>query len=307
MVADDNGLSGSIPTEIGLLSTLEYLQLYVNDLTGTIPSQLGTLSSLGRLYLHNNKLTGQTPSQLGKISTLQYLYLENNKLTGTIPSQLGTLSSLRLLFLSNNKLTGPIPSELGKISTLQFLYLYDNADLTGPIPHEINQTQVDFRYSGTQIQAPSESPTASPSESPTASPSASSSESPSPTASPSESPSLSRRTTLSNLFVSYNVAIEDLETLSPPSPQYLALNWMADKDSTDLQATVSDDELVERFVLVVFYYATDGANKWNSQANFLTPSLDICSWKDNSRGVIGCNGKDSVTTLRLCKFRSSST
>jgi hypothetical protein len=112
------------------------------------------------------------------------------------------------------------------------------------------------------------------------------------------------------LFVSYNVAIKDLqnETL----PQYAALDWMADADSTDLQAELSDDELVERFVLVVLYYATDGdatdrTNKWGFQANFLTPSLNICSWKDSRRGVYDCNGKDSVTTLRLGKFPNSST
>jgi hypothetical protein len=107
------------------------------------------------------------------------------------------------------------------------------------------------------------------------------------------------------LFVSYNVSIEDLE--APSSPQYSALDWMADEDSTDLQAKLSDNKLVERFVLVVLYHATDGAS-WSNNRNFLTPSWNICSWKDGGgKGVDGCSGEDSVVILSLRKFRNSST
>ena len=104
--------------------------------------------------LNNNELTGRIPSQLGKISTLHTFDVNRNDLTGTIPSQLGTLSSsLVNLFLDNKKLTVQVPSELGNISTLQNLFLCVNLDLTGTIPPEINQTQVDVRHSGAQIQS----------------------------------------------------------------------------------------------------------------------------------------------------------
>jgi Leucine-rich repeat (LRR) protein len=219
------------------------------------------------------------------LSSLEYLWLYNNTLTGPIPTQLGTLSSLEEIWLSNNKLTGQIPSELGLIQTLDYLWLYGNPGLNATIPLEINQTQVDVRFEKPIV---SQSPSARPSQS------------------PSQSPSLSRRTTLSNLFVSYNVSIEDLETLS--SPQYLALDWMADEDSIDLQAELSDYELVERFVLVVIYYATGGATWLHNRANFLDSSSKTCLWKDDGSGRgVGCNEEGSVVILVLSKFPNSST
>ena len=39
-------MSGTIPTDLGLLSELTYLDLSYNDLTGTIPTELGLLSEL---------------------------------------------------------------------------------------------------------------------------------------------------------------------------------------------------------------------------------------------------------------------
>jgi Leucine-rich repeat (LRR) protein len=82
-VLGSNGISGSVPTEIGLLSNLVDLQLGDNLLTGNVPSQLGTLSSLQGLSLDDNRLSGPIPSELGQISTLQVLRLRSNALTGT--------------------------------------------------------------------------------------------------------------------------------------------------------------------------------------------------------------------------------
>jgi hypothetical protein len=115
-------------------------------------------------------------------------------------------------------------------------------------------------------------------------------------------------TRLSDLFVKYKVLIQALE--DPASPQYLALAWMVDNDSTDLQSTLSDDELVERFALVLVYFATGGGS-WLDQAGFLTPLLNTCSWNsivDGTRVLgVGCNGQGSVVTLDLCKFLKPST
>jgi len=42
--ANDNKFNGSIPTEIGLLADLTYLNLWSNQLTSTIPSEIGVTS-----------------------------------------------------------------------------------------------------------------------------------------------------------------------------------------------------------------------------------------------------------------------
>ena len=55
---DSDSLTGSIPSQIGQLVSLTYLELvYNNALTGSIPSEIGLLTSLRDLRLYNNSLT----------------------------------------------------------------------------------------------------------------------------------------------------------------------------------------------------------------------------------------------------------
>jgi hypothetical protein len=48
---EQNNLHGQLPTELGLLSNLQYLGLDKNQISGRIPSELGRLTSLGALHL----------------------------------------------------------------------------------------------------------------------------------------------------------------------------------------------------------------------------------------------------------------
>ena len=57
----NNGLTGSIPSEIGNLTNLTYLDLFFNELTGEIPSEIGNLTNLTTLSLPRNQLTGEIP------------------------------------------------------------------------------------------------------------------------------------------------------------------------------------------------------------------------------------------------------
>lgn len=129
-----NGLTGTLPPELGKLTSLESLYLPRNALTGAIPPELGNLARLRTLDLSVNTLTGQIPPGLGNLTGLRELSLGSNALTGPIPSVLGNLTGLRWLYLSRNGLTGSIPSELRNLTNLSELSLSNNA-LTGPIPH----------------------------------------------------------------------------------------------------------------------------------------------------------------------------
>jgi hypothetical protein len=81
--------TGSIPTEIGTVSTLGSWSLTFCGLSGPIPSELGNLgSTLDRLWLYQNQLTGTIPTELGNLGRMQFLYLEGNSLTGAMPSQI---------------------------------------------------------------------------------------------------------------------------------------------------------------------------------------------------------------------------
>ena len=81
-------LTGEIHKEIGKLTNLQHLILYINNLTGKIPKEIGKLTNLQVLCLDNNKLTGEIPKEIGKLTNLRNLYLQNNKLTGKIPKEI---------------------------------------------------------------------------------------------------------------------------------------------------------------------------------------------------------------------------
>ena len=131
-----NALTGPIPSDIGDLVNLEGLWLSTNQLTGTIPRELGNLGNMQDMSLTNNQLTGSIPPELGNLVNLEVLHLFGNQLTGSIPSQLGSLVNLRSLWLNANQLTGSIPKELGNLVNLEQLVLLNNA-LTGSIPSEL--------------------------------------------------------------------------------------------------------------------------------------------------------------------------
>ena len=132
-----NGLSGSIPPELGYLDELRELNLWGNQLTGAIPRQLGRLKNLKSLYLGTNRLTGPIPAQLGALANLEELNLFRNTLEA-IPAELGKLRNLRTLEISYNKLTGDIPPKLSGLTELRELKLYDN-QLTGSVPPELGR------------------------------------------------------------------------------------------------------------------------------------------------------------------------
>ena len=139
-----NGLTGSIPPELGSLSNLLVLVLATNRIKESIPAEIGNLTNLIQLSLGGNNLSGTIPPSLGNLSNLTFLDLSNCNLSGPIPPVLGNLANLTSLHLYENELTGPIPPELGNLTGLYNLALRNNR-LTGPIPPEIgNLTQLDI-------------------------------------------------------------------------------------------------------------------------------------------------------------------
>jgi Leucine-rich repeat (LRR) protein len=49
LLLNDNGLTGEIPSEIGLLTKLSSLLLSGNELSGMVPTEMGQLTLLGEL------------------------------------------------------------------------------------------------------------------------------------------------------------------------------------------------------------------------------------------------------------------
>lgn len=111
-----------------------------------------------------------------------------------------------------------------------------------------------------------------------------------PSDAPSQAPSQAPTT------ASFSVVAQAVESIfgttfdDTTSPQYRAAEWMAEEDQ--LIASPSDDlsRFAKRYAMVVFYYATGGETSWSRQANFLSPSLDICRWQEASPAAMGIDG-----------------
>ena len=131
-----NDLNGRLPPEIGLLSRLETLSLTGQNnekaISGILPTSMGNMKSLVYLNVRGNALVGPLPSQLGNLDRLEVLDLGMNRFTLPLPRQLGNLASLRVLNLELNRVTGTLPTEVNLLTRLEQLRLGSNR-MTGAL------------------------------------------------------------------------------------------------------------------------------------------------------------------------------
>ncbi|XP_059073234.1 putative leucine-rich repeat receptor-like serine/threonine-protein kinase At2g24130 [Cryptomeria japonica] len=159
-----NRLTGPVPQELGMLNALERLHLWGNSLSsghfiGNVPSALGRLKNLQWLDLSSNKFQGNIPPEFSMLVDLGYLWLQLNQISGDIPSYLGSLQQLRKLDFSHNKLTGRIPDTIGQCFRLEMIDLSYN-NLTGIIPIELSSLRslvfyLNFSYNSLTGRLPS--------------------------------------------------------------------------------------------------------------------------------------------------------
>eukprot|EP00300_Choanocystis_sp_HF-7_P020373 c20578_g1_i2.p1 GENE.c20578_g1_i2~~c20578_g1_i2.p1 ORF type:complete len:986 (+),score=111.83 c20578_g1_i2:1476-4433(+) len=141
LILHNNMLSGTLVSELGVLSKLTILDLHDNNLVGEIGTSVGRLVRLQTLRLSSHRFSAQLPSEIGLLTELTDLNLASNILTGLIPTTLGLLTRLTSLDLSNNFLLGTFPSELGNLVNLRVVNAFNNA-LDGFIPTRLFQDQI---------------------------------------------------------------------------------------------------------------------------------------------------------------------
>ncbi|XP_015882601.1 leucine-rich repeat receptor-like serine/threonine-protein kinase RGI4 [Ziziphus jujuba] len=130
-------LLGQFPTNFTSLLSLNKLVLSGTNLTGPIPKEIGILTSLIVLDLSDNALTGEIPTGICQLYKLEQLFLNSNGLEGSIPVEIGNLTSLKWLILYDNQLSGVIPNSIGKLNRIEVIRAGGNKNLEGPLPHEI--------------------------------------------------------------------------------------------------------------------------------------------------------------------------
>ena len=95
------------------------LHLQDNGLTGTLPPEVGSLSRLSHVHLWSNALTGPIPPTFWSLP-LDLVALTGNQVTGTLPPEVGDLVDFRWVDLGYTAMTGPLPRSLTNLS-LEYL------------------------------------------------------------------------------------------------------------------------------------------------------------------------------------------
>ncbi|KAE9597263.1 putative non-specific serine/threonine protein kinase [Lupinus albus] len=91
-----------------LIARVTTLNLTNAGLGGSLPGNIGNLTSLIHLWLGGNKISGILPD-MSRLHELQTLHLENNKLEGPVPPSLKKLPKLLEINLQNNNFQGEVP------------------------------------------------------------------------------------------------------------------------------------------------------------------------------------------------------
>ncbi|KAK9178309.1 hypothetical protein WN943_027499 [Citrus x changshan-huyou] len=140
-----NKLSGSVPTSLYTMHTLKFLDFTDNQLSGSVSSFVFNMSSILDIRLTNNRLSGEIPHEIANLRNLEALVLGMNNLVGVVSAIIFNMSSLKVLILINNSLSGSLPSRMDlSLPTIEHLNLALNR-FSGTIPSSItNASKLSF-------------------------------------------------------------------------------------------------------------------------------------------------------------------
>ncbi|GMN64451.1 hypothetical protein TIFTF001_033521 [Ficus carica] len=132
-----NRLNGSIPEEIGEITTLEELVIENNLLGGPLPPKLGSLSNLQRLTNTRNIWKFK---ELNRLVSHPSLFIACSRIDGTgisgkIPSFIGNWTKLNKLDMQGTSMEGPIPPTISLLRNLAELRITDLWGSAYPFPN----------------------------------------------------------------------------------------------------------------------------------------------------------------------------
>lgn len=159
MDLSENHFSGRIQENIGqILPNIYYFNLSANAFENGIPSSMGNMSDLAFLDSSANNFSGEFPHQVVEGFQLYQLILSYNKFDGEFPLALFNSTIPQVIKLDNNRFTGKL---LNDPTIGLFIYLLDisNNFFSGSIRSWINTSSYEFfvlRNNSFQGQLPSQ-------------------------------------------------------------------------------------------------------------------------------------------------------
>ena len=131
---DRNALTGSLPESLFGLTRLAVVDVSENEFGGTLPESIVDLENLVSLDLSFNYFRGSLPETFYDLSVLRTLDIQGNQFNGTISPRFADLASLNTFNVRSNMISGPIPAfDFRRIPPVDFVYFDDNL-LTGTLP-----------------------------------------------------------------------------------------------------------------------------------------------------------------------------
>jgi hypothetical protein len=145
---NSNGLTGSIPEDIGLLANMQTLTLSGNNLVSPLPGSLFSMTGIGELYLDNNLFDDEL-TNVSQWTGLTVLFANGNNLSGDI-GIFWALSNLEVLVLDDNSFSGSLVGvsalvDLSKCFRLGWTPCMLSIDMVLTIPPPLIYSPLDAR------------------------------------------------------------------------------------------------------------------------------------------------------------------
>ena len=160
MGGDSLALTGSLPTQIQMLSNLRFFDVSLNRLEGTIPEELYEITTMEYFDLSFNEFSGTVSSAIQNWTNLELIALSNNFFHGTLPDEVDSLSSIEWFYgefnnfegsffdhvlhwpsiiavdISETSFSSTIPRAIGNMTNLKHIGIWKSL-ISGTIPDEI--------------------------------------------------------------------------------------------------------------------------------------------------------------------------
>ncbi|KAL3925912.1 MAG: hypothetical protein SGILL_000089 [Bacillariaceae sp.] len=136
IILRNNGLSGTVPSDLFDMPRLQILNLESNDISFDFQAAKNA-ANLQSLDLSSTGMTSLVGvGNLASLPDLTFFSVASNQLQGPVPQGAFTLTQLEELVLSHNQLSGPLSPAIGDMTRLKRFAVDDNS-LTGQLPESI--------------------------------------------------------------------------------------------------------------------------------------------------------------------------